>query len=176
MSSAHDPTDRQAAPATRSRTYGWSDPQQVMDAQRDVSGLEYLRALHRSGLAAPMSSTLDIQIAHVAEGEAVLEFKPQEWHYNVIGIVHGGMVCTVADTAMAMAALSALPAGFTPTTTDIQIRFYRPISTDTGPVRCRGTVQHLGRRTVAAQAELRDADGRLLAQASTTCLIVPRPS
>ncbi|MCP2281111.1 PaaI family thioesterase, partial [Nocardia amikacinitolerans] len=54
--------------------------------------------------------------------------------------------------------------------------FFRPVTTDMGVVRCIGTVVHRGRRTCAARAELRDGRGRVLAQATTTCLIIPRPA
>ncbi|WP_058043852.1 PaaI family thioesterase [Streptomyces roseifaciens] len=124
-----------------------------------------------------MNTTVGIALLTVEPGEVTLAFQPQAWHYNIIGIVHGGMICTIADTAMAMAmaVLSRLPSGLFPTTTDNQTRFYRPVTTDTGIVRCLGTVQYLGRRTAAARAEVRDAQGRLTAQATTTCLIGAPP-
>ncbi|MBB4984335.1 PaaI family thioesterase [Streptomyces nymphaeiformis] len=161
----------------QSRTYTWHDPVPVLKASEGLSGLEFLRSVRREGISAPMNTTLGIALLSVEPGEVTVAFQPQEWHYNIAGIVHGGMVCTVADTAMAMAVLSWLPAGsFPTTTTDNQTRFFRPIIISTGLVRCVGTVRHLGRRTAAAQAELHDTQGRLVAQATTTCLIQPGPS
>jgi uncharacterized protein (TIGR00369 family) len=159
----------------RVRTYGWTDPTQALTGTAAMSGLELVNVLLTAEISAPMNITLGIELVDVAEGHVVFEFQPQEWHYNVIGIVHGGMVCTITDTAMAMAVLSRLPAGFVPTTTDNQTRFYRAITEATGRVRCVGAVAHLARRTAAANAELRDSKGRLLAQASTTCLIIASP-
>ncbi|MEV6059995.1 PaaI family thioesterase [Nocardia asteroides] len=146
----------------------------VLGGAEYLSGLEYLRANQEFDTGAPMNSTVGIHVVSIDDGEVVLEFSPEERHYNLNGTVHGGMVCTVADSAMAMSVLSTLPAGFVPTTTDVQVRFFRPITTGSGVVRCFGNVVHRGRRTCAAQADLIDAEGRLLASATTTCLIIPR--
>lgn len=162
--------------AERVRTYSWTDPEAVSKQAVHLSGIEFLRATRKSGTAAPMNHTAGVDLVAVDDGEVVLEFVPREWQYNLNGNVHGGMICTIADSAMAMSALSTLPAGFMPTTTDLQIRFFRPVTTDMGVVRCIGTVVHRGRRTCAARAELRDGRGRVLAQATTTCLIIPRPA
>ncbi|MEU2032670.1 PaaI family thioesterase [Nocardia amamiensis] len=158
----------------RVRTYAWADPDS--DRSAHLSGIEFLRLSQELGIAAPMNSTAGIDLVAVDDGEVVLEFVAREWQYNLNGNVHGGMICTIADSAMAMSALSTLPAGLMPTTTDLQVRFFRPVTTDLGVVRCTGTVVHRGRRTCAARADLRDAQGRLLAQATTTCLIIPRPA
>ncbi|MGW8764281.1 PaaI family thioesterase [Streptomyces sp. NPDC055815] len=157
----------------QTRTYTWYDPGPALDTAQDLSGMEFLRTLRRHGRTAPMNTTVGIALLTVEPGEVTLTFQPLDWHNNIIGIVHGGMICTLADTAMAMAVLSRLPAGLFPTTTDNQTRFYRPVTADTGTVRCLGTVQHLGRRTAAVRAEVRDTQGRLVAEATTA--IVPRP-
>jgi uncharacterized protein (TIGR00369 family) len=157
----------------RQREYGWSDPQ-ILNSPGSRSGLETITYFHEQGIESPINSTLGIKVVEIENGRIVLQFQPQEWHYNVIGMVHGGMVCTIADTAMAMAVHSSLEPGLVPTTTDNQTRFYRAIKQDTGRVRCIGQVTHLGRRTAAANADLVDDAGRLLAQATTTCLIISR--
>ncbi|WP_433678243.1 PaaI family thioesterase [Nocardia sp. CA-119907] len=160
----------------RVRTYAWTDPERVSEQAALLSGIEFLRATQELGIAAPMNNTAGIDLVVIEDGAVVLEFVPREWQYNLNGNVHGGMICTIADSAMAMSALSTLPAGLMPTTTDLQIRFFRPVTTDLGVVRCTGTVVHRGRRTCVARADLRDARGRMLAQATTTCLIIPRPA
>jgi len=64
-----------------------------------------------------------------------------------------------------------LPAGVGYTTTDVQARFIRPITKDTGIVRCEGNAVHVGRRTGVAEARLTDSQGRLLGIGSTACAI-----
>lgn len=53
------------------------------------------------------------------------------------------------------------------------MRFLSAIRIDTGPVRCTGTVRHLGRRTALAEASLTTESGKLLATATSSCLIIP---
>ncbi|WP_256557479.1 PaaI family thioesterase [Lentzea sp. HUAS12] len=92
-------------------------------------------------------------------------------HYNPIGSVHGGIHATMLDTAAGCAVHSVLPAGIGYTSLDLAVRFLRPIRTDTGTVTCVGNLVHHGRRTALAEARLVDGAGRLLATATSTCLI-----
>ncbi len=99
---------------------------------------------------------------------------PAEYHYNPIGVVHGGLAATVLDSAMGCAVQSTLPAGAGYTTLDINVTFVRPLTRDTGVVTCEGTVIYLVGRMATAQARLTDADGNLYAHGTTTCLIMRR--
>ncbi|WP_235857160.1 PaaI family thioesterase [Occultella glacieicola] len=69
-------------------------------------------------------------------------------------------------------ALDAPPAGVGYTTLEIKISLLRPISVETGPVTAHGWVTKPGRRAAFAEADLRDAHGRVLATASSPCLII----
>ncbi|MFI6270939.1 PaaI family thioesterase [Micromonospora zamorensis] len=51
----------------------------------------------------------------------------------------------------------------------------RPVTVDSGTLRCEGTVLQRGRRTALAEARITDADARLIAHATSTCLILPLP-
>jgi uncharacterized protein (TIGR00369 family) len=70
---------------------------------------------------------------------------------------------------------SALPAGARYTSLDLNVKFLRGLALGTGPVRCEGTLVHLGRSTALAEARLTDAAGRLYAHATSTCLVFRRP-
>jgi uncharacterized protein (TIGR00369 family) len=98
---------------------------------------------------------------------------PSEYHYNPAGVVHGGMAATLLDSAMGIAVLSSLPAGMIFTTLELKVNFLRAMTTTTGEVRAEGNVVHLGRTTAVVEARLTDATGKLLATASSTCLIMP---
>jgi acyl-coenzyme A thioesterase PaaI-like protein len=56
---------------------------------------------------------------------------------------------------------------------DLHTRFLAAVRRDTGRVRAEGTVLHRGSRTATAEASLTDVDGRLLAHATSSCLLVP---
>jgi uncharacterized protein (TIGR00369 family) len=68
---------------------------------------------------------------------------------------------------------SVLPRGTGYTSLDLNVKFLRPVTVDTGRIRAVGTVLNSGRRTALAQAELLDAGGRLLAHTTSSCLLFP---
>ena len=111
-------------------------------------------------------------IAEVDEGHSVIELEPGEHQYNPIGTVHGSVIVAALDSAAGNAVHSTVPAGTGYTTVDLTTNFLRPVTADSGMLRCIGTVVNRGRRTALAQARLYDADERLLAYAVATCLIL----
>ncbi|HEY1391069.1 MAG TPA: PaaI family thioesterase [Ktedonobacterales bacterium] len=158
----------------RTRTYGWRDPLETLARFKGNRPLDVLRATLESGRPlAPMLQTMDARLIEVAEGRAVFTSTPSEYHYNPAGVVHGGMAATLLDSAMGIAVLSSLPAGMIFTTLELKVNFLRAMTATTGEVRAEGNVVHLGRTTAVVEARLTDAAGKLLATASSTCLIMP---
>jgi uncharacterized protein (TIGR00369 family) len=156
----------------RERTYKWEDPAVSAAAARDRDGAPFLRALLDGALpAAPIAQTLDFRPVSVDPGAVVFEFTPAEFHYNPIGSVHGGMIATFCDSACGCAVQSLLPAGSYYTSLDVSVKFLRPVTVASGPMTCEGTVTHIGGRSALAQARLTDADGKLYAHATSSCMI-----
>jgi uncharacterized protein (TIGR00369 family) len=140
-------------------------------AQRD--GLSALRAMMAGELPPPpIALLLGFELVEVEDGRAVFAVQPTDAHYNPIGTVHGGLAATLIDSATGCAVHSTLPAGVGYTSTDLQVRFVRAITRDTGPIRCEGTVVHRGRRIATAEARL-TAGERLLAHGTASALILP---
>ncbi|MDX2847811.1 MULTISPECIES: PaaI family thioesterase [Streptomycetaceae] len=161
----------------RSRTFEWGDPKVSAAAVGRTSGLEFLRDVLAGRLPAPpIASTLGFTLEEVEEGRAVFAMEPGEEHYNPIGSVHGGVYATLLDSAAGCAVQSVLPEGMGYTSLDLNLKFLRPITVDTGKVRAVGTVLNQGRRTALAQAELFDATDRLLAHATSSCMLFPVPA
>jgi uncharacterized protein (TIGR00369 family) len=159
--------------AVRERIVRWEDPAPTIGFVRESSGLEALRAVRDGTVPRPPISVLvNFHIVSVDEGKVVVEGYPGEEHYNPIGTVHGGFALTIFDTAMSCAIHSLLPAGVAYTTTDIQVRFIRGMTKETGPVRCEGIALHVGRSTAIAEGKLRDGEGRLLGIGTTACAIL----
>jgi uncharacterized protein (TIGR00369 family) len=157
----------------RERTYTWGDPMASVEAARTSSGIEVLRAMAAGELPAPpVVATLGFELESVEEGRVVFAVQPAEYHYNPIGSVHGGVYATLLDSATGCAVHSKLPAGVGYTSLDLTVKFLRPITVDTGRVRCTGTVTHLGSRTALAEAVLHDEADRLLATAISSILIL----
>jgi uncharacterized protein (TIGR00369 family) len=101
----------------------------------------------------------------------VFEGIPGPQVYNPLGVVHGGYAAALLDSACGCAVHASLKAGQAYTTLELDIRYHRPITTETGRVRAEGKVVTLGRRVAFADARLTDASGRLYASASSTLLV-----
>ena len=154
------------------RSYQWQDPAIVAAAARELDGLAFLTQIAAGTIPPPpIAVTLGFQLVSVEPGRAVFSLTPADYHYNPIGSVHGGVFATLCDSACGCAVHSLLPAGAYYTSLDLAIRFVRPVTTGTGPLRCEGTVQHLGARTALAEARLTGEDGKLYAHATSNCLI-----
>lgn len=157
----------------RTRTYTWSDPMETVTRFASQSGLTALREIVAGDKPlAPILQTMNFKLAEVSEGRAVFTATPAEYHYNPVGVVHGGMAATLLDSALGIAIQSSLPAGTSFTTLEIKVNYLRPMTTTTGPVSAEGRVVHLGRRTAIAEGRITDAVGKLYATASTTCMIL----
>ena len=158
----------------RNRAYEWEDPLPGFEQGKAMSGLDYMKALAAGRLPRPpIARTLNFTLVEVEAGRAVFEGWPEEFHYNPIGGVHGGFAATLLDSALGCAVHTTLPQGTAYTTLQLNVNFVRAISTETGMLRCEARVIHQGRQMATAEAALTDADGKLYAHGTTTCLIFP---
>lgn len=156
----------------RTRTVTWGDPDATASLLGTMSGLEFLRALLQKRTPPPMALLMGFDLVEADEGRAVFEVKPQEYHYNPTGSVHGGLAATVLDSALGCAVLSTLPKGVGYTTAELHVNLVRAISKDTPLLRAEAAVLHRGRTISTAQATLKDAAGKLYAHGTTTCVIL----
>lgn len=157
---------------TRRRTHEWTEPGTLAAATREMSGSDYLAAWKQGDLIPPIAATLGFHLTHFGDGEVEIGCTPEEFHYNPYGMLHGGLAATLLDSATACAVHTRLPAGTGYVTLGINVGYLRPITIETGPLRCRGRVTSLGSRVAFAEAELIDGRDRRLAQATATCLIL----
>jgi uncharacterized protein (TIGR00369 family) len=156
-----------------SKTVEWYDPMITAAAVSRMSGLEFLRAILNGELPPPpIASLLGFRPSKIEVGHVVFEGTPDESVYNPIGTVHGGLVCTLADTVAACAVQSTLAAGVTYTSIDLNVSYTRPVTKDSGSLRAIGTVVKPGRRVAFASAEILDAAGKVVATATSSCLVM----
>ena len=157
----------------RARTVEWEDPQLLGEAGRGLSGLEFLKKIVSGELPPPpLAVLLNFNLVELDEGRATFAVEPAEYHYNPIGVVHGGLAATLLDSAMGCAGHSMLPAGAGYTTLEIKVNFIRAMTGTTGRVRCEAKVDHVGVRTATAEGRVIDEAGKLYAHGTTTCLIL----
>ena len=148
-------------------------PTEVMAA---MAGIDFVRAVFDGRLPAPpIMQSIEPFDSTAEPGVVVMHSTPGFRHYNPIGSVHGGYAATLLDSAMGLAVHSTLPAGTGYTTLEFKVSFIRGMTENTGPVRTEGRILNVGRRAATAEARITDANGRLLAHATTTCLVFEIP-
>jgi len=162
------------ASAPRERVVSWDDPAALAERAAAMAGVDFLRAIAAGDLPPPpVARLLGMRLIDVEWGTVTFALTPCESLYNPIGMVHGGVTATLLDSAMGCAVHSELPAGAGYTTLELKANYLRPITTGTGPVRCRARVVHRGGTVATAEARAwREADDELLAHATTTCLVL----
>jgi len=153
---------------TKPMSYGVTPPG---DYAR-LSGRERLQAVVDGTVPqAPISQAMSFWIVEVGEGFAVFEGDPGPHLLNPAGGVHGGWALTLIDSATGCAAHTLLPAGTGYTTIETKGNFVRPITKDTGRVRCEGRVISPGRQVMTAEARVLGPDGKVLAHGTSTLLV-----
>ena len=157
--------------SARAPTRG-TTPLELLSRTAGMSGIEALRLIAAGELPPPpIGMTLGFGPIEVEEGRATFTIEPAEFHYNPIGVVHGGLALALLDSAMGCA--RALDARGRRRLHDARGEGELRAAADssTGLVRCTGTVVHGGRTVATAEGRVVDADGKLYAHGTSTLLI-----
>lgn len=171
--SAARPTDPANWGEPRRREITWHDPIVGAQAGRALAGLDYLTAMIEGRLPPPpIAQTLGFTLARIGDGEVWFTCEPHESHYNPIGMVHGGLVCTLLDSAIGCAVHTQLAAGVGYTSIEIKVSYLRAVTPASGALTAHALVTKPGRRVAFADGDVRDASGVVVATASGSCLIV----
>jgi uncharacterized protein (TIGR00369 family) len=141
------------------------------------SGLETLAAI-RDGILPPppIAMLMQFDIRALEEGRVEFGCTLDESVYNPIGVVHGGLVCTLLDTVVGCAVHSTLPQGLGYTSIELKVNYLRGVHTSSSPLTAVGRVVKPGRRVAFAEGEVLDASGRVVATASGSLLVFPIPA
>ena len=164
------------APARR-REVTWEDPLVSAALARDMSGLDYLLGIAERRISPPpIAALLGMSIIRVEPGQVTFGLDVGEHLYNPIGSVHGGVFCTLLDSAMGCAVHTSLDRGQAYTTLELKVNLVKPLTLNTSSVAATGQVISGGRRVVTASGQITGPDGTLYAHATTTCLVFePQP-
>src|SRR4051812_34280784 len=155
----------------RSRTVSWHDPMITAAGALERSGLATMQAIRDGELPPPpIAKLVQMGISSLEEGRVEFTCDLDESVYNPIGVVHGGLVCTMLDTVAGCAVHTTLPAGFGYTSIELKVNYLRAVYTASGPLTAVGRVVKPGRRVAFAEGEVLDASGRSVATASSSLL------
>ena len=158
----------------RSRTVHWEDPAPGVAVMPTMSGLDYLHTMIAGELPPPpIASLMGMTLTEAEPGRAVFVCEPDESHYNPIGTVHGGLVCTLLDSALGCAVQTTLAAGQGYTSIEIKVNYLRPVVASSGPLTCSATVTKPGNRVAFADGVVTDGSGKTVATATGSLLVFP---
>jgi uncharacterized protein (TIGR00369 family) len=123
--------------------------------------------------AMPFASRLGVRLVAAGPGEvrAALAWAPERC--TAAGVLHGGALMALADTAGAICAVLNLPAGAGTSTIESKTNFFRAVRE--GEVEAVSRPLHVGRTTIVVQTDLRDAGGRRVAQVTQTQAVLTPP-
>jgi uncharacterized protein (TIGR00369 family) len=138
-----------------------------------MSGLELMRWVQteRPADIPSIGRLLGMRFDDVEHGRIVVSLDTRPDFANPLGTVHGGIAATLLDSAMGCAVHTTLAAGVGYTTLELKVNYIRAAHTDGRTLTAEGTVIHTGRRTATAEGKVTDDQGKLIAHATTTCLI-----
>jgi uncharacterized protein (TIGR00369 family) len=152
----------------------WQDPAPGVQVMPTMSGLDYLQAMIDGALPPPpIASHMRMALTEVGPGTATFVCEPDESHYNPIGTVHGGLVCTLLDSALGCAVQTTLAKGQGYTSIEIKVNYLRPVLAAAGPLTCVATVTKPGNRVAFADGVVTDASGKAVATATGSLLVFP---
>jgi uncharacterized protein (TIGR00369 family) len=147
-----------------------------VEARRTMSGLEFFKRMLAGEMPPPpMIDLMGIRLAEVEAGHVVFTAICDPRFYNGTGVAHGGFAATLLDTALGCAVNSAMPAGRRFTTLELKVNLTRPITQQSGLLRCEANIVHIGGRTATSEGRIVDAGGKLCAHGTTTCIVVDAP-
>ena len=133
-------------------------------------GSSFSEKLRSGNIHPPAAELVGFRMLSFADGESRFEMDAGRRHHNPMGTVHGGILCTLADSAMGMAFASTLGDGETFTTLEVKINFLRPVFEET--LFAEAKVLHRGRSIGLVDCNVATEDGKLVARAVSTCSVL----
>jgi uncharacterized protein (TIGR00369 family) len=127
---------------------------------------EQIERIQKALASVPFAKLLGIELETVAPGTATLSLQITNDLKQNNGVVHGGAIASLIDSATAFAIISVLPPDEKATTADLTISYLRPLRE--GRAHSTARVLRAGRRLIVVSAELVDDAGKLIATALTT--------
>jgi uncharacterized protein (TIGR00369 family) len=157
----------------RTKTVTWFDPHGVRALRAGATGLEYVQGIIDGRYPPPPIAELTrSRLTSVGDGEAVFRCVPDESFYNPIGMIHGGLLCTLMDSAMGVAVQTQLPPDTAAATIELKVSYLKPVR-DEGELEVVGRVLQVGRRIAFAEAHAYDNSRALVGHSTSSLALAP---
>ena len=159
--------------ALRSKVVTWHDPAPLAAAGKELSGRQFLQGIIDGRLPPPpMARLTGARLLSVGDGQATFGLTPDESSYNPIGMVHGGLLCTMLDSAAGCAVHTLLPAGVGYSSIEIKVSFLEPVRAGGGEIDFHGQALRIGTRVAFAEAYARETGGKLVGHATSSIALL----
>jgi uncharacterized protein (TIGR00369 family) len=156
----------------RSKVVSWHDPAPTTARGLAMPGIDYLRAMADGVLPPPpISGLMEFELVSADPGKVVFTCRPDESAYNPIGVIHGGLVCTLLDSVAGCALHSTLPRGKGYTSIEIKVNYLKAVRLSSGLLTATGTVVKSGSGVGFTEGVVTDPDGTVIATATSTLLV-----
>jgi len=156
----------------KTRNYSYEVSADTLDSVVKLSGYDYFKKVIEGDISMPPCfTTVACLPVSVEKGEVVFQLKAEEFQYNTMGSVNGGIISAILDFATGCSLHSLLEAGEAYTSLDVKANFLRKITVDSPILRTRTKIIHKGRTTAYLETELVDEEGKVYAHGVSSCLI-----
>jgi uncharacterized protein (TIGR00369 family) len=160
---------------SRTKRVSWHDPSILATAAAAMAGRDFLQAVVEGRLPPPpIANLIGSELVSVGDGEVLFRCTPDDSTYNPIGMVHGGLLCTLLDSAAGCAVHTRLEAGVGYASIEIKVSFLRPVRTDSGTLDVVGRALRVGRQIAFAEARAHDGNGELVGHATSSIAVLRR--
>jgi len=139
-----------------------------------ISGLELVQSWMKEERGTPPVCRLSgWRFPEVGEGTTTWSMPASQWFCTGFGTFYGGIIALFLDGGINTAVTTTLPPGSSFGTLDLKVNFLRPVTPDGRDLVGRARVIHRGRTVAVTTAEVEDADGKLVAMATSSAMILP---
>lgn len=160
--------------SSHSKTVTWRDPSPIASVGSELSGIDFLSAMRDGKLPhQPIAQLLGIEIVSIGAGDITFRCSPDGSTYNPLGTVHGGLVCTLLDSACGWAAHTLMPKGSSCPSIEIKVSYLRPVRSGE-TLTAHGWVIKSGARVIFTAAEAKNQDGKVVAAANSSLLVLQK--
>lgn len=121
----------------------------------------------------PIAQLLGFKVTNYCDGCTTVEMEITGKYWNPMKTLHGGVYCDLADAAMGFSFLTTLNEDELFTTVDLRINYLKPVTT--GKLIASSKIIKRGKRLGYMECEIVNEQGKLVAKASSTCIIQKRP-
>ena len=138
-----------------------------------TSGLEFLRICIAGEHLPPIYHLTGLHPTQAEEGGCTFVLPASPWLASPAPVLYGGAIAMLADAALSCAVMTINPAGSSFAPLDLKVNYLRPVLPDGGLMTAKATLVHRGRSMAVATAELTNEDGKRIALASSSVMLLP---